>query len=273
MTDAPSLDTESLDAVGTIAVVDLEAACELYGRDMLPYPLGRSRPVGSVWLLTREVGAIEDRLNGGDLTGIRAWVEAFVRADVCVGCRVVSLSDRDTPDLRFNGLLAGDSGFVAVQRSDPDGVDAVDVYAVSPGAVGAVIADSVGLAGAGSHLRISVVGLDDRLPGPPPEAVDEYDDFGFQIPHAESDGPPVHMVDARDVAAIGTVQSLSGSTRYWVTVDGDGDYLYAPDDAGYAEPLDAETLRACLDGTVSEAIADMAGEVADGWHDSVGWDE
>ncbi|SUA03161.1 Uncharacterised protein [Mycolicibacterium fortuitum] len=56
MTDAPSLDTESLDAVGTIAVVDLEAACELYGRDMLPYPLGRSRPVGSVWLLTREVG-------------------------------------------------------------------------------------------------------------------------------------------------------------------------------------------------------------------------
>lgn len=109
-----------------------EAACELYGRDTLPYPLGRSRPVGSVWLLTRDVGPIEDRLNGGDLARVRAWVEAFVRADVCVGCRV-SLSGRDTPDLRLNGLLAGDLGFVAVQHSDPDGVDAVDVYAVSPG--------------------------------------------------------------------------------------------------------------------------------------------
>lgn len=272
MTDAPSLDTESLDAVGTIAVVDLEAACELYGRDMLPYPLGRSRPVGSVWLLTREVGAIEDRLNGGDLTGIRAWVEAFVRADVCVGCRV-SLSDDGAPDLRLQGLSADESGLVAVQRSDADGVDVVDIYSTSPAGVSAAIADSVGLLGPGSHSRIAVAGLEDRLPAPPPEAVDEYDDFGFQIPHAESDGPPVHMVDARDVAAIGTVQSLSGSTRYWVTVDGDGDYLYAPDDAGYAEPLDAETLRACLDGTVSDAIADMAGEVADGWHDSVGWDE
>lgn len=252
--------THALDAVGTVAVVDLEAACELYGRDTLPYPLGRSRPVGSVWLLTRDVGPIEDRLNGGDLARVRAWVEAFVRADVCVGCRV-SLSGRDTPDLRLNGLLAGDLGFVAVQHSDPDGVDAVDVYAVSPGAVGAVIADSVGLAGAGSHLRIAVAGLDDRLPAPPPGAVDEYDDLGFLISHAESDGPPVHVVDGRDVAAIGTVQSLSGSTRYWVTVDDDGDYLYAPGGAGYAEPLDAETLRACLDGTVSDAIVDVGGEM------------
>ncbi|MCV7204727.1 hypothetical protein B7435_09805 [Mycolicibacterium peregrinum] len=264
--------THALDAVGTVAVVDLEAACELYGRDTLPYPLGRSRPVGSVWLLTRDVGPIEDRLNGGDLARVRAWVEAFVRADVCVGCRV-SLSGRDTPDLRLNGLLAGDLGFVAVQHSDPDGVDAVDVYAVSPGAVGAVIADSVGLAGAGSHLRIAVAGLDDRLPAPPPGAVDEYDDLGFLIPHAESDGPPVHVVDGRDVAAIGTVQSLSGSTRYWVTVDDDGDYLYAPGGAGYAEPLDAETLRACLDGTVSDAIVDVGGEMSGQWDDSVGWDE
>jgi hypothetical protein len=81
MTDMPSLATTvAFDEVGTVAVVDLEAACELYGRDMLPYPLGRSRPVGSVWLATRDVGLIDDRLNGGDLHGIRAWVEALVRA-------------------------------------------------------------------------------------------------------------------------------------------------------------------------------------------------
>lgn len=263
MTHGPSLGTtEPLYVVGTIAVVDLEAACELYGRDMLPYPLGRSRPVGSLWLLTRDVGPIEDRLNGGDLAGIRAWVEAFVRADVCVGCRV-SISDGDIPDLRLNGLLAGGSGFVAVQHSDPDGVDTVTVYAVSPAAVGAVIADSVGLVGAGSHPRIAVAGLEDRLPAPPPEVVDEYDDFGFPIPRAESEGPPVRVVDGSDVTAIGTVQTLSGPIRFWVTVDDDGDYLYAPDDAGYAEPLDAELLRAYIDGPIADDVAQT----------SLWWDE
>lgn len=246
MTHTPSLETTvPLELVGTAAVVDLEAACELYGRDMLPYPLGRSRPVGSVWLLTREVGAIENRLNGGDLFGVRAWVEAFVRADDCVGCRV-SFSAEGAPDLRVSGLRAADSGFVAVQRSDSGGIDVVDLYAASPADLAAATADSVGLVGAGSHARIAVVGLEDRLPAPT-ELADEYDDLGFPIPRAEPDGPAVHVVDGSDVAAIGTVQSLSGSTRYWVQVDGDGDYLYAPDDAGYAEPLDAETLRACLE--------------------------
>lgn len=263
MTHAPSLGTtEPLDVVGTVAVVDLEAACELYGRDMLPFPLGRSRPVGSVWLLTREVGPIEDRLNGGDLAGVRAWVEAFVRADVCVGIRV-SLADGGTPDLQLNGLLAGESGFVAVQHSDPDGVDIVDIYRVSAGMLGAAIADSVGLVGAGSHPRIAVAGLGDRLPAPPPEVVEIYDDLGFPIPHAEPEGRPVRVVDGSDVAAIGTVQSLSGPIRYWVNLDDDGDYLYAPDDAGYAEPLDAQLLRAYIDGPVADDLAET----------SLWWDE
>ncbi|WP_454793021.1 hypothetical protein [Mycolicibacterium lutetiense] len=258
MTRAPSLGTtEPLDVLGTMAVVDLEAACELYGRDMLPYPLGRSRPVGSVWLLTREVGPIEDRLNGGDLSGVRAWVEAFVRADVCVGCRV-SFSDETTPDLRLQGLLAGESGFVAVQHTEPDGADLVDIYRVSPGILGAVIADSVGLVGTGAHVRIAVTGLGDRLPAPPPEAVEMYDDLGFPIPHAALEGPPVRVVDGSDVTAIGTVQSISGPIRYWVNVDDDGDYLYAPDDAGYAEPLDAQTLRACIDGLIADDVSDIS---------------
>lgn len=63
--------------VGTVAVVDLEAACEQYGRDELPYPLGRTRPVGSVWLATRDVEPIDDRLEFGDLRGVRSWVEAW----------------------------------------------------------------------------------------------------------------------------------------------------------------------------------------------------
>lgn len=76
-----------------------------------------------------------------------------------------------------------------------------------------------------------------------------------------------------DVAAIGTLQSLSGSIRYWVTVDDDGDYLYAPEDAGYAEPLDAEVLRAYVDGPVADDLADTTSEMSGQWDDSVGWDE
>ncbi|MGK2869859.1 MAG: hypothetical protein ACSLFA_25065, partial [Mycobacterium sp.] len=72
----------------TVAVVDLEAACALYGRDALPPPFGRSRPVGSVWLLSRDVAPIEERLHDGDLREARAWVEALVRAEVCMECRV-----------------------------------------------------------------------------------------------------------------------------------------------------------------------------------------
>jgi hypothetical protein len=265
MTYMPSLATTvSLDLVGTVAVVDLEAACELYGRDMLPYPLGRSRPVGSVWLASREVEPIDDRLNGGDLRHIRAWVEALVRADVCVECRV-SYRDEGTPDLRLHAVRAGESGFVAVQSSDRDGVDIVDIYAVSPGVVGEVIAESVGLRGAGGHMRIALGGNGNRLPAPP-EMLDEYDDFGFPIPHAGPREPAVRTVDEHDVVATGTVQSRHDPAGHWgvdaerrvlqwVQINDDGDYLYEPDDSGYAEPLDAETLRACIEGLIADDLA------------------
>lgn len=267
MTYMPSLAaTVSFDLVGTVAVVDLEAACELYGRDQLPYPLGRSRPVGSVWLATREVEPIDDRLNGGDLCGVRAWVEALVRADVCVECRV-SFSDDDTPDLRLHGLRAGELGFAAVQRNDRHVVDIVDIYAVSPGVLAEVIADSVGLVGSGSRVRIAVARSGDRLPAPP-EMVNEYDDFGFPIPLTVPQDPVVQTVDGHDVVATGTVQSRHDPARYWgvdperrllqwVQVGDDGDYLYAPDDTGCAEPLDAETLRACIDGLIADDLAVM----------------
>lgn len=264
MPPPPSLATAvPLDLIGTATVVDLEAACELYGRDMLPYPLGRSRPVGSVWLLTREVPPIEDRLNGGDLARIRAWVEAVVRADVCVGCRV-SLSD-DTPDLRLHALRADELGFVAVQHRDSDGVDIVDIYAVlSPGSFGTVIADAVALVGPGSHPCLAVTGCGDRLPAPP-EVDDEYDDFGFPIPHAEPRGPSVHVVDGRHVVAIGSLQSRCDQTRHWVQIDDDGDYLYAPGDAGYAEPLDAEGLRTCVAELIAADVADTRTEISARW--------
>ncbi|KWX65985.1 hypothetical protein [Mycobacterium sp. NAZ190054] len=234
--------------VGTVAVVDLESACELYGRDTLPYPLGRSRPVGSVWLATREVGPVDDRLDDGDLRGVRTWVEALVRADVCVECRV-QYFDEDLPDLRLHATRAGDCGFVALQGRDPDGVDVVDIHAVSPDSLGVVIAEMAGLVGAGAYPRIAVTGGGDRIPKPP-EALDEYDDRGLTITPAGPGEPAVSVVDGRDVAATGTVQARhrgsdpEGEILQWVQVRGDGDYLYEAGETGCAEPLDAEMLSA-----------------------------
>src|SRR5690606_16000573 len=52
----------SMSHVGSAAVVDLEAVCDHYGVSDLPSPLGRSRPVGSMWLLTRDLPPIDYRL-------------------------------------------------------------------------------------------------------------------------------------------------------------------------------------------------------------------
>lgn len=246
----------AVDPVGTVAVVDLEAACAHYGRDSLPYPLGRSRPVGSVWLLNRDVVAIEERLRDGDLRAARAWVEALVRADVCLDCRV-SFSDAGTADLRVHGLRSGESGFVAVQRRDGDGVDVVDICAVSPYVLGSTLVESVGLVGAGARMRVAVTGGARDVPAAP-ESVAEYDDFGFLIPSAEPRDAALSVIDGDDVRAIGTIRMWREPDRHagsdgkssvlqWIQIADDGDYLYAPGGVGYAEPLDVQLLRTCVE--------------------------
>lgn len=238
--------------VGTVAVVDLEAACALYGHDSLPSPLGRSRPVGSVWLLSRGGAPIERRLDDGDLRDVRTWLASLAQAEVTVECRV-RFSDVATPDIRVHGVRAAESGFVAVQRLDGDGVDVVDIHRVSPHALGAVFADAVGLAGAGSRLRIAVTGRGNELPAAP-ESIEQYDDFGFLIPSAEPRDTALDVVDGADVVAVATLQTWQNPDRHrggdanshvlqWIQVDDDGDYLYAPGGVGYAEPMDVELLR------------------------------
>lgn len=230
------------DAVGSVAVVDLEAACEAYGRE-LPQPLGRSRPVGSVWLLTRDVGPIEDRLRDGDLRGIRGWVEAVARPEVSVSCRL-SYSDEDARDLRLHAMVVDGTARVAVQRTDADGVDTVDIHSLWPGDLGAAVAGAIGLTGPGAQPRIAVTGCGDRLPAP---AIEERDEFGF----SGMDSGAL-AVDETEVSGIGAVQIRAdswGETLQWVHVDGDGDYLYAADE-GYAEPVDATMLRRTLDDLI-----------------------
>lgn len=198
-------------------MVDLEAACELYGRPVLPYPLGRSQPVGAVWRASREVAPIEDRLHSGDLRGVRAQMEALVRADVCVEYRL-SYSGEVTPYLRGTHCEPTGWGMPRYKHSDRDGLDVVDICAVSPEVSGAVVADSVGLVGAGAHARIAVSRRGDRLPALP-EMVDEDDGFGFPIPHAGRPGPAAVTIAGRDVVAPepcsrGTTRLGSGRSGY-----------------------------------------------------------
>ncbi|WP_242639964.1 hypothetical protein [Mycolicibacterium sp. S2-37] len=173
--------------------------------------------------------------------------------------------EEGTPDPRVHGLRVGESGFIVRQHRDRHGVDVVDINAVSPGSLGQVIADTVGLVGAGAHPRIAVTGCGDHLPDPP-EMLDEYDDFGLPIYRSGPREPVVPIVDGRDVVAIGTVQSRSGPAQHWgtdperqmfrwVQISGDGDYFYPSGGAGYAEPLDAGMLSASVDGLIANALA------------------
>ena len=245
--------------VDTVAVVDLESACALFDWETLPYPLGRSRPVGSVWLASRAGEPIADRLAGGDLPGVRSWVEALVRSDVCVECRVHPF-DAHTPELRLHALRAGECGFVAVQTRDQDGVDVVDIYSVAPDALAAAVAESVGLVGAGAHPRIAVAGGGNHLPKMP-DALEQYDDLGFPVRRAEPDEPPARVFDVSEVVVTGTVQTRCGPARQWgadpqsrslqwVQVSGDGDYIYEFD--GHAEPLSEEMLRRFIEGFIAD---------------------
>lgn len=277
MTYSPWLpETVARELVGTVAVVDLESACELFGRDTLPYPLGRSRPVGSVWLATRDVRPIDERLDDGDLRGVRAWVEAFVRCDVGVECRV-RYPDEAAPDLRLHAVRSGDQGFVAVQGRDRDGVDVIDIYAVSPARLAVAVAETAGLHRAGAHPRIAVTaggdrGLDDAGEDADVDDGGEYGNLDFLVSHA---APAVPGVDRGDITATGTVQTRYDPARQWGTdperrvlewihVRDDGDYLFEPDDAVYAEPLDTETLTAYIAGFIADDLAvarDRAGGV------------
>lgn len=245
--------------VDTVAVIDLESACALFGWGTLPYPLGRSRPVGSVWLAARAGEPIADRLAAGDLLGVRSWVEALVRSDVCVECRVHPF-DAHTPELRLHALRAGESGFVAVQTRDQDGVDVIDIYSVAPDALAAAVAESVGLVCAGAHPRIAVTGGENLLPKMP-DTLEEYDDLGFPVRRAESDELPARVVDVSEVVATGTVQTRYEPARQWgtdpqrrllqwVQVSGDGDYIYEFD--GHAEPLSEDMLRTFIEGFIAD---------------------
>jgi hypothetical protein len=166
-------------------------------------------------------------------------------------------------------VRAGDRGFLAVQSTDRDAVDVVVIYAVSPEVVCALIADSVGLVGAGTHPRIMVASCVDQL-STTTDLAENSDDLNFLVAETVSDDQPVHSVDERRILATGTLQAGGNSApRFsidperrvlrWVQVVDDGDYLSASGEADYFEPLDAEMLRACIDVLIADDLAAKRG--------------
>lgn len=256
----------ALNRVGSIAVVDLEAICELYGRYVLPYPLGRSRPVGSLWLLTRDTAPVGERLNNGDLRIFREWVEAYVRADISAECRVSYPSD-EVPDIRLHAFRAGESGFIAAQRPDADVIDVVEISTVSPYDLGAVIAGSVALTKPGSRSQITVPGNTGYFAAPVDtfDPDDEDDEYGFTVRDTVRATPTATTVADGDVTATATVQSRCDPAREWgvdaakkvltwMQVKDDGDYISTPD-SGYAVPMTEEMLRTRIDQLIAEDVA------------------
>ncbi|WP_234807696.1 hypothetical protein [Mycolicibacterium bacteremicum] len=230
--------------VGSIAVVDLEAALELYAETVLPEPLGRSRPVGSLWLASRNVEPIETRLSDGDLRRMQPWVAALVRPDVSVQCRV-EYSDGNADDRRLYAVRGQGVGFVAVQRRC-DGMDTIDVYSAAPDVLSQAVAESAGLVGAGTRWRIE---LADRHAD-----ADRYDDLGFLIPGSERERSNATIVDRGSITATGTLR-VGDRFVQWVQIDGDGDYILDPAEPGSAEPLDIETMTGCVAGLIAADLS------------------
>lgn len=247
--------------VGSIAVVDLEALARLRGDYSLPYPLGRSRPVGSAWLLGLDEAPLADRLNGGDPAVFRDWLESCASADIWVECRV-NYTCADEPDTRIHAFRSGRSAFLAKQRPDEKLVDVVEISSLSMEDLGSVVAASVGLTKPGAHARI-VVPRFSRSSST--ELRDSDEDFSVSIRDiAPDDSAPIVVDDVR-VTAMGALQSRCDETARWgvdetkdvvawVYIEDDGDYVFSPD-FSIAIPLGVDMLEKRINGLIASDVA------------------
>lgn len=243
--------------VGSISLTDFAALCDLQGQEQLPYPFAHSDSPPQEARSIAGTQPIAERFSNGDLRIFAAWMAAYTCADIWVQCRVHHRSG-DLRDTRLLALRAGESGFLASQRT---GRDVIDVYSLSAYGLGSAIAGSVGLTKPGRRSRIVIPGCVNYFV----EAdVDSDDDFAapVRVPVA---GPTIVRVRDADVAALATVQSHHEPARswgvnwqekflVWVRVEDDGDYIY--DTAfGHAEPMSECKLSERIDGLIAEDVA------------------
>jgi hypothetical protein len=241
-------------SVGDIALADLAAIGRLQGRDGLPYPFAHTDPHQQH---DKPIASVADRLDHGDLSAFREWMDAYIGADIWVACRVHHRNP-DTRGRRILAYRAGHAGYLASQRSNDDVVEVSELSAVD---LGVAIADAAGLTEPGTRPRIVISGYVGYFAHP--AATDSGDDGAYSVrvtaPSFQEADPEVAD---EDVTAIAIIQSHWQPPRKWgvdwtknvvacVQIDAGGDYIYTPD-FSHAVPLTERFLSERIDRLIAE---------------------
>ncbi len=198
-----------------------------------------------------------DRLDHGDLRPFRGWIDAYIDADIWVACRV-HYRNPDTPDRRILAYYAGQTGYIAAQRSNDD---VVEVSELSAADLGASIAGSVGLIRPGrTQPGIVIPGYVGYFVH---EATPDDDDEVYAVRVGDRSSQHEHpVVDDGDVTALAIIQSRWQPPRRWgvdwtksvvvcVQTESDGDYIYTPD-FSHAVPVTELVLSERIDELIAE---------------------
>jgi hypothetical protein len=241
--------------VGSIDLLDLDIISRFYGRDFLPFPFMLTRPsrFATQHELDDYARPVPDRFNHGDLRIFRRWAASYAYADVRVECHVQYIP-AETPSVRVVGSRVGELGYIAKQRPDDD---VIDVYELSPYALGRAVADSVVVTKPGSRSEIVI-------PEWGPRSENAYAAKDFSL-HPVADTPSATEIRPAEVTAYGTVQSHWRPTRrwgfdrrknavVWVRIKDDGEYIYTTD-FGKAVPMTLRTLTERTDRLIAEDVA------------------
>lgn len=247
------MDPATLNQIGTIKVVGVDALSESHGREFMPHPLAhtRSSPFANLDEYAVYAAEVVDRVVHGDLGGFRQWFSSYVKADLRVECTV------DTAGGRRGRIVAhrsDQSGFLAAQQADDD---LVDVYTLSPYEIGAAITACSPLTAPGKRSKLTIPDF-----GHGPGGGTETDAVAVRAQIDPLDGL---VVPRSEVTVFARVQSRWQPARdygfdpskkavVWVQISDDGDYIYVP---GFTHltPMSARTLADRIDELIAEDVA------------------
>jgi hypothetical protein len=244
--------------LGAIDLLDMYLIGESRSRDYMPFPFRFTRTTRFAYLheATAYAATMTDRVERGDLTVFAHVFQALEGYDVQVACHIQYLGP-ERICTRLLALRQGQRGFVIEQRSDDD---VLDVRAVSPYDLGAAIASAVTLTGPGRRRRIAAPEL---VRGP---AVSDHRGADVVVRHSAAPSADIR-IPAETVRAHATVQSrwqparrwgpvLDEAMLIWLSVAGDGDYLYVPD-RSHARPMTRGMLQDNIDRLIESDIAQL----------------